>query len=177
MRWTPFKFQGKVYDLNHLYPMRVKYLQPAKGAKPEHEYQVDIIFSSHCFTRGYAPGESASPELLFSHDGETRVFDLTRHALSFHLPAIVEGLPARKCYHTEFGNFFVLELVTGVTSIEYEVFFKAYKATRRGPVTRTVQSAYVRDKDHKKDKPRGKPIGFHVILFNTLNNKPIKPPQ
>ena len=64
-----------------------------------------------------------------------------------------------------------------LSDIEYEIFFKAYKAGKRGPVTITVQSAYVRDEEHMKDRPQGKPIGFYIILFNTLNNKLIKAPN
>ena len=76
------------------------------------------------------------------------------------------------------GNFFVIELVNSLNiPVEYEIYFNAYKPARKGPVTLVVQSAYVRDKAHMPDRPRAKLIKFVVILFNTLNNKPILLPK
>jgi hypothetical protein len=40
-----------------------------------------------------------------------------------------------------------------------------------------IQSAYLRDANYASNRPERKPIGFFVILFNTLNNKPIKTPK
>jgi hypothetical protein len=60
------------------------------------------------------------------------------------------------------------------TPVEYEIYFAASKSSRKGVVNLFVQSAYVRDPEHLANRPQRKPIRFHVILFNILNNIPIK---
>jgi hypothetical protein len=98
--------------------------------------------------------------------------------LSKRLPEIIEGLPQRKCYHTGKGNFFSVEIVRGDGEIvEYDIFFVASRSSAKGKISLFVQSAYVRDAEHASSRPDRKPIGFYVILFNTLNNKAIKAPK
>ncbi len=61
-------------------------------------------------------------------------------------------------------------------SIEYDVFFTASRASRkRGVVNLYIQSAYARDVEHGNRPRMTSPIGFYVILYNVLNNRPIKP--
>lgn len=108
---------------------------------------------------------------------ECRVFDFRRYALSQYLPSIVEGLHQRKCHHSGKGNFFVVEILTEEgEKVDYEVFFEASRSSKKGVVNLYVQSAYVRDAEHAANRPKRKPINFSVMLFNTLNNKPIKIP-
>jgi hypothetical protein len=155
----------------------VVYRQAAAGGKPEREYKVDVLFSMHCFTRGIKDGENPDAALLYGDSRECRVFDFRRYALSKHLPAIVEGLHRRKCHHSGKGNFFVVEILTEEgEKVDYEIFFEASRSSKKGVVNLYVQSAYVRDVEHLDNRPKKKPIGFTVILFNTLNNKPIKIP-
>jgi hypothetical protein len=92
--------------------------------------------------------------LLYSDARETRVFDFTRYELSKLLPAIIEELPAHKCYHSGKGNFFIVELVDQNGSRnEYEIFFTASRSTARGVLNLFVQSAYIRDENHMQVKP------------------------
>ncbi len=136
-------------------------------------YEVDIIYSMHCFTRGRRDGDA---NLLYSDRRETRVFDFRRYQLSLQLPQIVENLMGRRCYHAGRQNFFTVEMLDDeLKRIEYEIYFTASRASS-GRLKLFVQSAYVRDKAHA-NKPQRKPIGFHVILFNTQNNKSIVVPQ
>jgi hypothetical protein len=145
---------------------------------PERRYKTDVTFSSHCFTRGLKDGEQPERALLYSDVRETRIFDFRRYTLSKYLPGIVDGLAERKCFHTGVGNFFTVEICDENGSpAEYEIFFKAYKPAKKGTISLSVESAYVRDKQHANAKPFGKAIGFYVILFNTLNNKPIRVPK
>jgi hypothetical protein len=65
VHWKAFKHGDKEYDLCHLHPKTVSYMQPAKGINPPRYYKVDVIFSLHCFTRGME-GETPDPELLYS---------------------------------------------------------------------------------------------------------------
>ncbi|WP_199544566.1 hypothetical protein [Paraburkholderia kururiensis] len=175
--WSAFSYAGVDYDLSHLYPRRIEFVLPARGDQPERTYPVQIIFGLHCFTRSAEPGEAVDPELFYSDARETRVFCPQRHRLSMLLPAIIDGLASRPCYHTGKGNFFVVEMVDGQgTRQEYEVYFAASRAAERGVLNLFVQSAYVRDRAHKGNRPKKKPIRLHVILHNTLTNRPIKEP-
>jgi hypothetical protein len=177
VQWKPFQFRREIYDLAHLHPRPVAYVQPAKGNSPARTYHVDVIFGLHCFTRGRRSGEPQQVDLNYGDDRETRVFDFVRYELSKRLPEIVEDLPQRRCYHTGKGNFFSIEIVREDGEvIEYDIFFAASRSSARGRINVFVQSAYARDKYHASNRPARKPIGFFVILFNTLNDKPIKAP-
>jgi hypothetical protein len=179
LRWTAFSHKGKQYDLDHLHPKTVNYFQPAKGTNPPRGYKVEVIYSLHCFTRGledWAP----NPDLLYSDGRETRIFDFHRYELSRQLPGVIENLMSCKCFHTERGNFFTIKALDDQgNKIEYEIYFAASKSSKAGVINLYIQSAYVRDAKHRPSRPRvdPKPIGFPVILYNTLNRVPIKAPQ
>lgn len=178
MQWKPFSYRGEIYDLTHLHPRSVTYEQPAKGDAPARVYRVDVIFGLHCFTRGRSQDAPQETALLYADDREARVFDFVRYELSKRLPEIIEGLAQRKCYHTGKGNFFSIEIVRDDGEvIEYDIFFAASRSSVKGKINLYVQSAYVRDKEHGSNRPAKKPVGFYVILFNTLNNRPIKAPK
>lgn len=84
----------------------------------------------------------------------------------------------RKCYHTGKGNFFSVEIVReDGTVVEYDIFFAVSRSSAKGKINLFVQSAYVRDAEHATNRPAQRPIGFYVILFNTLSGKPIKAPK
>jgi len=86
----------------------------------------------------------------------------------------MQELADRKCYHSGKGNFFTVEVFDEQEEkIEYDIFFEASKSEKRGTIRLFVQSAYVRDAKHRS-RPALNRIGFYVILFNTINNKPIK---
>ena len=176
--WQPFTHNGQVYDLAHLHPRRTTIVQEAQPGKPARSYTLQVIFSLHCFTRGIASGEQPESALLYSDARETRVFDFARYELSKLLPAIIEQLPARKCYHSGKGNFFIVELVDQNGSRdEYEIFFTASRSTTRGVLNLFVQSAYIRDEHHMQGKPAPrKPIRIEILLFNIQANKPIRMP-
>ena len=156
--------------------MKITYEQPAKGDKPALQYDVEASFSLHCFTKGIGVNEQLDKDLLYSDSRETRIFDFRRYELSKRLPEIVRNLPTQKCYNTGKGNFFSVVVVgDDGQQVEYNIFFEASRSTRKGLVL-FVQSAYVRDAQHSS-RPQAKPIRFDVILFNILNNKPIRMPQ
>lgn len=177
IRWKPFIHQGKVYDLAHLHPRTIVYHQAAKGDKPARSYTVNVIFGLHCFTHGFPKGGLPSDlALLYADSREQREFDFQRYELSKRLPVIIEELPCRKCFHTGKGNFFSIDMIDDQgRRIEYDIFFAASRSLKGG-LNLFVQSAYVRDALHASSRPHQKPIGFLVILFNTLNNRPIKLP-
>lgn len=175
--WRPFNHQGKVYDLTHLHPRTVVYEQAAKGDKPSHRYTVEVIFGLHCFTRRIEVANPPDAALIYADNREPRVFDFRRYQLSRLLPDIIEDLPHGKCYHTGKGNFFSIEITEeNGQRVEYNVFFAASRSSRKGVINLFVQSAYIRDPQFAMNRPDKRPIGFYVILFNTLNNRLIKPP-
>jgi len=132
----------------------------------------------HCFTRVRGQNVPHESALLYGDDRETRVFDFVRYELSKQLPEIIKGLARRKCYHTGKGNFFSIEITRRDREVlEYDIFFVASRSSMKGKINLFVQSAYLRDENYASNRPERKPIGFFVILFNTLNNKTIRAPK
>ncbi len=93
--WHPFLVGEATYDLSHLHPRRIEFVQPAKGDVPERSYQVQLIYGLHCFTRSPAQDEAVDPAWHYGDSRETRIFCPRRYAMSRLLPGIVEGLAAR----------------------------------------------------------------------------------
>jgi hypothetical protein len=121
-----------VYNLDHLHPCQIVYVQPPNGDKPERKFKVDVTYSMHCFTRGLKSGEVPESALLYNDAREKRVFDFRRQALSRNLPRIVERLPDHKCFHTGQGDFFTVNVLDeSGKAVDYEVFFKAYKSAQK----------------------------------------------
>jgi hypothetical protein len=186
VQWRAFTFGGTRYDLRHVHPRTCECTQPAKGEHPARIFTVEVTFSHHCFTRGFKQDEVPDLALVYTDArGDERVFDFDRYRPFTHLPAIVARLDQCKCYHTGHGNYFSIQLVdaTGAT-VEYDVFFTVSRSSQKGVLNLFVQSAYVRDAEHMNRphlnasrRPNLKPIGFHVILFNTLIGKAIKVPK
>jgi hypothetical protein len=157
-------------------PCTLCFKRPAEGERHAETYTVDVKFSSHCFTRAPKDGEVYDYALVYPHDDyERRLFDFQRYELSKRLPAVILGLPARKPYHNKNRrNYFSIEIVTenGVR-LDYEIFFKVRKIAK-GRLELIVETGFVRDPAHESSRPKGKPIRFWIILFNTLHNLPIR---
>jgi hypothetical protein len=173
IRWIPFNHNNAVYGLDHLHPKTVTFTQPAKAGVPERLYTVDVEFGLHCFT--CERGENCDPALIYSDAREQRMFDFYRYELSKQLPIIVETLHTRKCYHTNHGNFFTIEIIQEEGKADqYEVYFTLSRSSKKGVLNLSLQSAYVRDRNHATGR-RKKSVGFFVLLFNTLNNRETHP--
>ena len=175
MKWIEFKHDETTYDLTHLHPCTLVYERPAENDKAAEIYNVDVIFTLHCFSRELKPGEGCDNSLMYSDGYESRVFDFRRYELSKRLPEIIQALPDRKPYHNNNRrNFFTIEVVTeNGASVEYDIFFKVKKKAK-GRLEMIVETAFVRDPDYDSTRPAGKPIRFWIILHNTLNNKKIR---
>jgi len=173
IRWKPFAHNNVVYNLDHLHPKTVTFIQPAKENVPERTYTVDIEFGLHCFTCERKDGDDLA--LIYSDAREQRLFDFYRYNLSKQLPDVVDTLHKRKCYHTKHGNFFTIEIIKeeGTTG-QYEVYFTLSRSSKKGVLNLSLQSAYVRDRNHQTGG-RKKPVGFFVLLFNTLHNRETHP--
>jgi hypothetical protein len=171
MRWKPFRFRGEIYDLAHLHPRTFRFERPAEGVKPAEIYNVDTVFTSHCFTRKPKNAEVFDESLVYSDGYENRLFDFRRYELSKQLPEIVRTMAARKPYHnSNRRNFFTVEVIgENGKFVEYDVFFKVRKMAK-GRLEMIVETAFVRDTEYGSIRPAGKPIRFWIILHNTLNN-------
>ena len=156
--------QGQVYDLSHLEPFT--FVLEVEGQ----EFHVSVEFSCHCFTETF--GAERTLDLKYVHAGETRAFDVIRHALSKKLPDMIRKLGNQSVYHSEQGNFFVLrdqELDGGKQP--YLIFFNTFKATSKAVHVRlVVRSAYL-----KPNMSRwGSPIRFSTLVKATTENRPLK---
>jgi len=156
VNWNEFKHAAQVYDLKHLRSFTTPFERPAKGNRPVERFSVNVTFSHHCFTRGLPrDGSAYDLTLRFDHEGDSRIFDAGRWELSKLLPGIIANLSAKKCQQSGYGNFFTIELIADNGSkIEYEVFFRVWKPGR-GRIFLHVESAYVREEDYGRSRPKG----------------------
>ena len=174
MKWQDFKYDGITYDLRHLHPRTFRFSRPAENNKPAEIYKVEVIFSSHCFTRG-PKTDAYDASLVYPDTYEVRLFDIRRYEMSKRLPDIIQALPESKPRHNRNRrNFFSVELIAenGI-SVEYDIFFKVRKIAK-GRLQMIVETAFIRDPDHNSNRPEGKPVRFWIILHNTLNNLAIR---
>jgi hypothetical protein len=167
IKFPAFVHTGTVYDLSHLDPSVVEYIQAGTETVAAKVYKVNVIYTQHCFTRDI-PRSGVYDKALEHRDGkEVRLFDVDRWELSKRLPEIVCALAERTCQHAKENNFVTVESVTDDGSVvEYDVFFVASKAARAGFINLFIQSAYL-----KEQKQTGKRVGFLKILFSALSGK------
>lgn len=180
MKWHDFVYHGENYDLSHLHPFDFDCSAPVNAEKQWH-YHINATFGLHTFTHQVNNGKNLGmyKELLYQDSREEREFDFERYKLSKRLPDIVKSIDHRKCYHTGHDNFFTIEIVEANNNKQdYEVYFKLSKCgncRKKGWLNLHVISAYVRDNFHEHDQPRKRPIRFHVLAYNVLKQKPIRP--
>jgi len=172
MRWSDFEYKGKVYSLSHLHPFACAYPHPSGDGT---FCNVLVRFSMHCFTRSSLDGEIYDNNLEYEDNREKRVFDFYRHELSFNLPDAIKELNSKKCFHTNKGNFFTVELVdNGGGVVEYEIFFDIHKVKKgNNGLALQIQTAFVRSNDYKTSMPKKRNIKLKVIIGKRLMNKKI----
>ncbi len=174
MQWTDFTHGEAVYDLTHLHPFSFDLVVAASGDKPARMYRLNVIFSLHCFSRSPQAGEVIPPDLAYSDNRETRIFDVERYEQSKFLPHIVRTLAERQCFHDTHGNFYVFEIVQADgTTRYYSVFFTLSKAGKKAGLNLFVSSAHMRP-----DRPyshRVKPIRFRILAHNIWTKKGVTP--
>lgn len=162
-RFAPVTYQGEQWSLSHLDPFAF-YRDPALG----YPLQIVVIFSCHCFTHGIEKdGRSPIPaEELYQTDGETRVLDPVRYALSLDvLVPLINALHQRHIIIAVPGNNYVtFERLTAIGEVEhYGVFFSVTKAkSRKNRLILRVQSAYLRPLTERQRK--AKKVKFDTLL-------------
>tara|TARA_B100000446_G_scaffold154174_1_gene149908 strand:- start:379 stop:954 length:576 start_codon:yes stop_codon:yes gene_type:complete len=186
IKWSDFCFQEDVYSLAHLETMEHEYVQEAKGEKgaksykPERVYRFWIEFGLHCFTKGPSAHKGKvladyPEELWYSDSRETRIFSFERYKWSLMLPNIAKGISRSPCYHTGKGNFFVISIDQKQGNREeYEVYFKVTRTGQKGRLRLFIESAYIRDPEHKSAQPKKNKINFFVIANNIQAKKNIR---
>lgn len=126
-RWQPhYGEDGRLYSLAHLHPHRLALKFAARADYPARDIDIRIGYSSHPFTTRCPDGEL--PHAAYSKRHDPRVFCCERYKLSLQLPKIMASLDARRCYATNFRNYFIVDtwdLLPAKT--EYWVFFNAKK--------------------------------------------------
>jgi hypothetical protein len=169
LKWKPFELGDKCYDLSHLDPFSFELVVEAKDNKPAQNYQIQVEFSMHCFTRDLREGAYLSA-LEYSDGRETRLFDEGRFELSRRLPDIVRSVSCRKLFYGKDGNHFTVERIPiegEVRFLQYAVFFKI---SRKGDALNFyVQSAYIPEEGARLD--RSSSVKFSTIAFKIKNGK------
>src|SRR5665213_3066038 len=109
IKFPAFRHARTVYDLSHLDPSVVEYIQPGTDTVAAKVYNVNVIYIQHCFTRDI-PRSGAYDQTLAHKDGkEVRLFDVDRWELSKRLPGILRALTERTCHHAKENNFVTLK--------------------------------------------------------------------
>lgn len=155
--------QGTVYDMAHLNPFR--FTVTVEGR----DYVVGVEFSAHCFTEELK--DHHTPDYRYTHDEETRAFDIERHRLSHQLPIIIGNLDRHPVYHTHRGTFLLFRMVDSEgASVPYLAFFDAIKASNKNEDVRLiVQSAYMKPNMAE----RASPVKFSTLVKNKANRRPL----
>jgi hypothetical protein len=170
MNLEPFILNGQTYDLSHLRAFPHTFPFAATAKDPARSFDVVVDFSVHCFTRAQEPDDPPDLFYCFDRDGKARNFNLERWDLSRqlrniiinHFPTLNPQFTNRDPY--KHNNFIVVPVVTrGGVQVEYEVFFKVFKAGKR--LFLEIESAYVRDPSwHNRRPTQGRRMAFAVIL-------------
>lgn len=166
-------FDGKTrHSIEHLAPFSFTYARPAKGDDPGWEKEIAVTFSWHCYTRTPEAGE----QVYILRDGnEQRCFCPTRHLLSQNLPAIIRQLDQKAIFQTGKGNFVTVQVIEPAGhTVDYGVFFTVNRGRRGDPLKLRVSSAYPFFEQEKRYQVSRQRIRFNIIVYNTMQGKPIK---
>ena len=176
IRWRPHTgSDGKTYSLAHLHPFRFTCELSSSRHGPAWTIAINVGFGLHVFTCALENTKQRADEYV--DDRERRAFDHERYRASLHLEALVRGLQTRKCYFAKNKNFFTVETTCARVGEQYRVFFTvAPDRTTSNAVTLIIQSAYFGRTEWSHGDLRRRPVGFRVILLNTLLGKPLREP-
>jgi len=176
IRWRPHtSSDGRTYSLAHLHPFQFTCELPASDKHSARTITINVGFGLHVFTCAFSRAKLSADE--YRDDRERRAFDCERYEASLQLGALVRALETRKCHFASKDNFVTTETRCAPAGHEYRVFF-AVRPDGKTPdtVTLIVQSAYFAPLDWDREHLRRKPVGFRIILLNTLMGKPLREP-
>jgi hypothetical protein len=166
-RWGTKRIAGVTYDLNHLNPFFMDIAPKFPGAPT---YRVRVSFGCHTFTREFKPADT--PDVRFTHKGETRCFCTHRHNCSLQLPPILQGQISR-VYFTQRGTYFIAPRLPRLAS-PYFITFDVERSKSPGHVVSMfVASAY-----EKTDMPTEvSAITMATLISKTAVGGRITPPR
>lgn len=166
-RWQPHRGDdGQVYSLAHLHPKRFILSFAERADYAARDVEIRVAYSSHSFTIGCPEGAQA--HLPYSKPHEPRVFCPIRYGLALQLPALIEDLPARKCYATNHTNYFIVEQVSELLAAsEYWVFFNLKKCAEAA-VKLFIDSAYPGDKGRAPHNRSRQGDSFRALVNRAL---------
>lgn len=168
-KWNSFNHNGKNYDLSHLDYHIIDFIDEERNKK----YKVHVTYSHHCFTKENPELTKEENEILIYYSPkDKRPFNFERYNLSFRIKEILLGLEKCPiCFHDAHGKFIKIDF----GEEKYILNFSVYREKKK--MRLHVLSAYAEDKSRYPEKniKKMKKINFFIILFNTLNNKKIKP--
>jgi hypothetical protein len=176
IRWRPHtSSDGRTYSLAHLHPFQFACTLPSTERHAARTITINVGFGLHVFTCALSSAGQSAEE--YRDDRERRAFDCERYEASLQLESLVRALEERKCHFAARNNFVTTETRGAPAGYEYRVFFAMQPdRTKTNTVTLIVQSAYFAPLDWDREHLRRKPVGFRVILLNTLMGKPLREP-
>lgn len=173
-RWLPhYGEDGQVYSLAHLHPHRLTLSFAARADYPARDVEIRIGYSSHAFTKRCPDGDM--PHAPYSKPHDPRVFCLERYRLSLQLPKIMQNIDTRRCYATNFRNYFIVDTFGLLpANTEYRVFFNMKKA---GPEAMRlfIESAYAGDPTKSPHGRRRESVVFRALVNKTLGLEKANP--
>lgn len=166
-------FDGRSHhSIEHLAPFSFTYSRPAKDTEPAWDKEIAVTFSWHCYTRTPEAGEHV---YLVRDGNEQRCFCPTRYLLSQYLPGIIRQLDQKAIFQTGKGNFVTIEVLDPAGgSTEYGIFFTITRGKNKDPLKLRVSSAYPFLEPEKRYQVSRQRIRFNIIVYNTVQGKPIK---
>jgi hypothetical protein len=111
----------------------------------------------------------------YSKPHDARVFCLERYALSRQLPSIIRNIDTRRCYATNFRNYFIVDTLDLLSAnTEYWVFFNTKKA-EPDALRLFVESAYAGNPSKAPHGRRRESVMFRALVSKTLGFKKANP--
>jgi len=168
-----FILNDVAYDLSHLNPYVRHYEYLDKKTNLLRKFVIAVAFGSHCYTVKEPPEGSDKRSLLVTPLDHTRYFDEERYHCSKQVSEIIEQVIRGYCYRTGKGNYLVIKVMDDSgKSHNYEVYFTLSRINAK-TCRLFVQSAYIRDRNHDKNKIRDKKIMFSTLITNIMDGKPV----
>jgi len=173
-RWQPhYGEDGQIYSLAHLHPHRFTLSFAARADYAARDVEIRVGYSSHPFTKKCADGER--PHAPYSKPHDPRAFCLERYRLSLQLPKILGSIDSRRCYATDFRNYFVVDTLDLLpVNTEYRVFFNTKKVEPHA-LRLFVESAYAGSVSRSPQGRRRESVMFRALVSKTLGLKKANP--
>jgi len=156
LKWNPVNNQGKIHDLEHIWPHNIEFSHNDITAL------IRVTYGFHVYTDEKENGD----ELL--NKGERRYFSPQRYDLSFELPEYIKTM-----LHT--GNVTLYKSQTGkeqlfhMSVLDYALFFTLRKPQDEGGALKLhLISAYEVEEWGKSTLPRGKTYKWTFVIYSKL---------